>query len=97
MGTGWRQGGFASFLAGIGIFAGLVVGLGVAPMVLKITDQVGVRFLLAIGMLSLLIGLGQLLGSALGNASRGRMKTKSAQRIDSSTGAVMTALFASLL
>lgn len=97
MGTGWRQGGFASFLAGIGIFAGLVVGLGVAPMVLKITDQVGIRFLLAIGMLILLIGLGQLLGSALGHAIRDRMKTKSAQRIDSSIGVVLMALFSIVL
>ena len=60
--AGWRQGGFASLLSAIGIFAGLIVGLGVAPMVLQITDQVGIRFLLALGMLILLIGLGQLLG-----------------------------------
>lgn len=63
MGIGWRQGGFASLLAVIGIVAGLVVGLGVAPVVLNVTDQVAIRFLLAIGMLILLVGLGQLMGS----------------------------------
>lgn len=95
--AGWRQGGFASLLSAIGIFAGLIVGLGVAPMVLQITDQVGIRFLLALGMLILLIGLGQLLGSALGHAIRDRMRTKSGQRVDSSVGAVLMSVFSLVL
>ena len=97
MATGWRQGGFASLLSAVGILAGLIIGLGVAPMVLQITDQVGIRFLLALGMLILLIGLGQLLGSALGHAIRDRMKTKSGQRVDSSFGAVLMSVFSLVL
>jgi len=97
MGTGWRQGGFASLLAVIGIVAGLVVGLGVAPVVLNVTDQVAIRFLLAIGMLILLVGLGQLMGSALGHAIRDRMKTKSAQRVDSTFGAILMSVFTIIL
>lgn len=97
MATGWRQGGFASLLSAVGILAGLIVGLGVAPMVLQITDQVGIRFLLALGMLILLIGLGQLLGSALGHAIRDRMKTKSGQRVDSSFGAILMSVFSLVL
>ena len=97
MATGWRQGGFASLLSAVGILAGLIIGLGVAPMVLQITDQVGIRFLLALGMLILLIGLGQLLGSALGHAIRDRMKTKSGQRVDSSVGAILMSVFSLVL
>ena len=97
MGIGWRQGGFASLLAVIGIVAGLVVGLGVAPVVLNVTDQVAIRFLLAIGMLILLVGLGQLMGSALGHAIRDRMKTKSAQRVDSTFGAILMSVFTIIL
>ncbi|MDN6137833.1 MarP family serine protease [Corynebacterium sp.] len=97
MTSGWRQGGLASLLSAVGILAGLIIGLGVAPLVLQITDQVGIRFLLALGMLILLIGLGQLLGSALGHAIRDRMKTKSGQRVDSSFGAVLMSVFSLVL
>ena len=97
MATGWRQGGLASLLSAVGILAGLIIGLGVAPLVLQITDQVGIRFLLALGMLILLIGLGQLLGSALGHAIRDRMKTKSGQRVDSSFGAILMSVFSLVL
>ena len=97
MTSGWRQGGFASLLSAVGILAGFIIGLGVAPLVLQITDQVGIRFLLALGMLILLIGLGQLLGSALGHAIRDRMKTKSGQRVDSSFGAILMSVFSLVL
>ena len=97
MTSGWRQGGLASLLSAVGILAGLIIGLGVAPLVLQITDQVGIRFLLALGMLILLIGLGQLLGSALGHAIRDRMKTKSGQRVDSSFGAILMSVFSLVL
>ena len=97
MTSGWRQGGLASLLSAVGILAGLIIGLGVAPLVLQITDQVGIRFLLALGMLILLIGLGQLLGSALGHAIRDRMKTKSGQRVDSSFGAILMFVFSLVL
>lgn len=97
MTSGWRQGGLSSLLSAVGILAGLIIGLGVAPLVLQITDQVGIRFLLALGMLILLIGLGQLLGSALGHAMRDRMKTKSGQRVDSSFGAILMSVFSLVL
>lgn len=97
MTNGWRQGGLASLLSAVGILAGFIIGLGVAPLVLQITDQVGIRFLLALGMLILLIGLGQLLGSALGHAIRDRMKTKSGQRVDSSFGAILMSVFSLVL
>ena len=97
MAIGWRQGGISSSLAVIGIIAGLVVGLGVAPVVLNVTNQVGIRFLLAIGMLILLVGLGQLMGSAIGHSLRDRMKTKGAQRIDSSIGLVLMSVFTVVL
>src|SRR5690625_6796631 len=97
MTSGWRQGGLASLLSAVGILAGLIIGLGVAPLVLQITDHVGIRFLLALGMLVLLIGLGQLLGSALGHAIHDRMKTKSGQRVDSSFGAILMSVFSLVL
>ncbi|MDY3128305.1 MAG: MarP family serine protease [Corynebacterium sp.] len=92
--SGWRQGGFASILASSGIIAGLVVGIGLAPMVLGLTDNVGLRMLLAIGLLVLLVGLGQLLGGSIGHAVRDRMRRRSTQRLDSLIGSAFTSIAA---
>lgn len=89
--VGWRQGALAAVLAAVGIIAGLVLGTVVAPLVMGLTDQAAVRFLLAVGVLILLVGLGQLVGTSLGMALRDRMRTRSGQRVDSSIGAVFQA------
>lgn len=92
--VGWRQGALAAVLAAVGIIAGLVLGTVVAPLVMGLTDQAAVRFLLAVGVLILLVGLGQLVGTSLGMALRDRMRTRSGQRVDSSIGAVFQAVAA---
>lgn len=89
--VGWRQGALAAVLAAVGIIAGLVLGTVVAPLVMGLTDQAAVRFLLAVGVLILLVGLGQLVGTSLGMVLRDRMRTRSGQRVDSSIGAVFQA------
>ena len=89
--VGWRQGALAAVLSAVGIIAGLVLGTVVAPLVMGLTDQAAVRFLLAVGVLILLVGLGQLVGTSLGMALRDRMRTRSGQRVDSSIGAVFQA------
>ena len=89
--VGWRQGALAAVLAAVGIIAGLVLGTVVAPLVMRLTEQAAVRFLLAVGVLILLVGLGQLVGTSLGMALRDRMRTRSGQRVDSSIGAVFQA------
>lgn len=89
--VGWRQGALAAVLAAVGIIAGLVLGTVLAPLAMGLTDQAALRFLLAIGVLILLVGLGQLVGTSLGMALRDRMRTRSGQRVDSSIGAVFQA------
>ncbi|OFQ53189.1 MarP family serine protease [Corynebacterium sp. HMSC074H12] len=89
--VGWRQGALAAVLAAVGIIAGLVLGTVLAPLAMGLTDQAAVRFLLAVGVLILLVGLGQLVGTSLGMALRDRMRTRSGQRVDSSIGAVFQA------
>ncbi|KKO80522.1 MULTISPECIES: MarP family serine protease [Corynebacterium] len=92
--VGWRQGALAAVLAAVGIIAGLVLGTVVAPLAMGLADQAAVRFLLAVGVLILLVGLGQLVGTSLGMALRDRMRTRSGQRVDSSIGAVFQAVAA---
>lgn len=92
--VGWRQGALAAVLAAVGIIAGVVLGTALAPLAMGLTDQAAVRFLLAVGVLILLVGLGQLVGTSLGMALRDRMRTRSGQRVDSSIGAVFQAVAA---
>ena len=92
--VGWRQGALAAVLAAVGIIAGVVLGTALAPLAMGLTDQAAVRFLLAVGVLILLVGLGQLVGTSLGMALRDGMRTRSGQRVDSSIGAVFQAVAA---
>ncbi|STC74001.1 membrane-associated serine protease [Corynebacterium minutissimum] len=92
--VGWRQGALTAVLAAVGVIAGLVLGTVAAPAAMQLADQPAVRFLLAVGVLILLVGLGQLVGASLGAALRDRMRTRSGQRVDSSIGAVFQSVAA---
>lgn len=86
--SGWRQGAWSSVLSFVGIAAGLVLGTAAAPFVMALTEQVALRFVLALGVIVLLVGLGQIVGSALGTMVRNRMKARMQQRWDSAVGGV---------
>ncbi|MEJ5928752.1 MarP family serine protease [Corynebacterium sp. H128] len=90
--TGWRQGAFSSVLSTIGVILGLVCGAAAAPLVMSYTESTAFRFLLALGTVLLLIGIGNMLGGVIGGRLRQNMRTKSAQRIDSAVGSVFQVL-----
>lgn len=90
--AGWRQGFLSSGLSFIGVASGVVVGMAAAPLVMQLTDQVALRFLLAVGILILLVGVGQLIGSSIGGGLRNQMRTRSTQRVDSFFGAIFQAV-----
>ena len=88
---GWRQGAFASVLSTVGVVAGLVIGAALAPPVMQLTESVALRFLLGLGTIILLVGLGNLVGGMLGASLRERMRLRSSQTIDSTIGSLFTA------
>lgn len=90
--SGWRQGAFASVLSAVGVLAGLICGAAAAPFVMSWTDSTALRFLLALAVVILLAGLGNLTGGVLGASLRERMRLKSFLFVDSSVGAVFQAL-----
>ena len=94
--SGWRNGALAAVLASIGVGAGVVLGIAVAPAALRLVDQPSLRLLLLVGILVLFVGIGQLIGSSLGGSVRDRMKARTTQRLDSAVGAVFQA-FAALV
>ena len=94
--SGWRNGALAAVLASIGVGAGVVLGIAVAPAALRLVEQPSLRLLLLVGILVLFVGVGQLIGSSLGGSVRDRMKARKTQRLDSAVGAVFQA-FAALV
>ncbi|WP_165241334.1 MarP family serine protease [Corynebacterium lizhenjunii] len=95
--SGWRQGAWASVLGFVGISAGLVLGMVIAPSVMALTPQVVIRFLLGLGVVILLVGIGYLVGAGLGAAVRDRMRGRMQQRVDSLVGALFQLLAVALI
>lgn len=96
MWSGWRQGALASVFSTIGVVAGLISGAVLAPLIMSVTDSVALRFLLAIGTVILLVGLGNLVGGILGASMRDRFVWRKMRFVDSTFGAVFQA-FAALI
>lgn len=89
--SGWRQGAFTSVLSTVGVVAGLIIGAALAPPVMQLTDSVALRFLLGLGTIIMLVGLGNLVGGILGASVRDRMRMRASQTIDSAIGSVFAA------
>ncbi|WP_080793112.1 MarP family serine protease [Corynebacterium pacaense] len=90
--SGWRQGAFTSLLSTVGVVAGLIIGAACAPLLMGLTESTALRFLLAIGVVVLLVGLGNLIGAQLGVAIRDRIRFRSSRLLDSFVGAVFQGL-----
>lgn len=91
MWSGWRQGAIASVFSTIGVVAGLISGAVLAPLVMRLTDSVALRFLLAIGTVILLVGVGNLVGGLLGSSLRDRFVWRNLRFFDSACGSVFQA------
>ncbi len=94
--SGWRQGAFSSILSAVGVLAGIIIGLAVAPPVMGLTESLPLRMLLALGVVVLLASIGNLIGATLGGALREGMRMRASQAVDSAVGAVFQVLVALL-
>lgn len=90
--AGWRQGAFSSILSTVGVVAGLICGAALAPTVMGMTDAVALRLLLGLGVVILLVGIGNIVGGILGGALRDQIRWKTTMRLDSAVGSVFQAL-----
>lgn len=90
--SGWRQGAFTAVLSTVGVIAGLILGAALAPQVMQLTESVALRFLLALGTVVMLVGLGNLVGGLLGSSLRAGIRFKSQVVLDSIVGAVFQGL-----
>lgn len=94
---GWRQGAFSSILSSLGVIAGLIIGIALSPFMQQLTEEPAIKFLLVIGTLVLLIGLGNMVGGIIGGSLRNNLKLRRGLKIDSAIGAVFQAVMTLLV
>lgn len=85
---GWRQGAFSSVLSTIGVVAGLIIGLALSPFLQNVTEEPAIRFILVVGTIIVLMGLGNMIGGLIGLNLRNNLKMRTGLKIDSTIGAV---------
>ena len=87
--SGWRRGAIASALAFSGVVLGAVAGILIAPHLLVHIGEGRWRLIVGVGLVILLVVVGEMAGIVLGNAARGVLRSTSARAMDSGIGAVL--------
>jgi S1-C subfamily serine protease len=89
--SGYRQGFIVGSLSFVGFVGGVILGMLVAPPIVKaVVDSPGQQALLAIVIPFLTATLGQLLASSVGSALRSRVTWDSARSVDAVGGACVS-------
>jgi S1-C subfamily serine protease len=86
--AGYRQGFLIGFCAFAGFISGGLIGIFLAPKVVKIVHDQLSQAIFAVGLVLTLATIGQLLGSVAGTTMRNRLMWRPGHVIDASTGAV---------
>ncbi|MBL7284951.1 MarP family serine protease [Corynebacterium godavarianum] len=94
--AGWRRGVLASVFIAVGSVAGLIVGLLAAAYTLDFFSGRGLRVIIFLAVVVFFVGLGNLAGSAIGDALRGAQRWRPMRVLDSVVGALLQALAMSL-
>lgn len=90
--SGWRRGAVASALSFLGVLLGAVAGILIAPHVLTHVEAGRMRVLFGIGLIVVLVIIGEMAGVVLGSAARGWLRSPGARAVDSTVGAVLQAI-----
>lgn len=94
---GWRQGAFSACFAAVGASAGLVVGLVAAGLLVRVSDTTSLRLLLLLATVVTFVGVGNIVGAAVGATLRDRLRSKSTRRWDSAVGSLVQLLLAAVV
>ncbi|MFF5991112.1 MarP family serine protease [Prauserella flavalba] len=87
--SGARQGVVIALPAFLGVIAGAVVGIQLAPMIVDFFDHPAARVAFAVGTVVFLVALGETLGVWLGNKLKSRIRSPKLSGVDSTLGAVV--------
>jgi S1-C subfamily serine protease len=89
--SGWRQGVATAVLAFTGVLVGAVVGVRLAPVLIESVQSTAARAALGVGVVVLLVAVGQTAGVLLGRAVRASLTQKAVRTVDSALGSVVQA------
>jgi uncharacterized membrane protein required for colicin V production len=87
--SGARQGMVAAAASFIGVLAGAVIGVRIAPALIAGYDSPEVRVALGVSIVIVLVALGETLGVLLGRAVQRRIDGEAVRQVDSFLGAVV--------
>ncbi|AZA14557.1 Serine protease [Corynebacterium choanae] len=94
VGFGWRQGAIATLIDGLAVILGFVAALQIAPYVMAMVQTALLRWLIALSLLLFFTGIASVLGTAVSNRVRARMKHHSTMRQDKFVGMLVSPVVA---
>ncbi|MBK1785080.1 MarP family serine protease [Prauserella cavernicola] len=87
--SGARQGVVIALPAFLGVIAGAVAGIQLAPVIVDFFDHPAARVAFAVGTVVFLVALGETLGVWLGNKLKSKIRSPKLSGVDSTLGAVV--------
>lgn len=92
--SGARQGMVTAVASFVGVLAGAVLGVQIAPVLVEQFQSPELRVALGVTIVILLVALGETVGVWIGRAARGRIDGEGLRQVDSVLGAVVQGLAA---
>jgi S1-C subfamily serine protease/uncharacterized membrane protein required for colicin V production len=89
--SGWRHGMAVALLSFVGVIGGAIIGVQLAPVVAAHVDSPTARVMVSIGIVVLLVALGETTGVFFGRRVRDRIIGETSRRLDSTLGSVLQA------
>jgi S1-C subfamily serine protease len=90
--SGWRHGMAVALLSFVGVLGGAVLGVRLAPLLASSITNPNTRVVVSIGVVVLLVALGETTGVFFGRRIRDRIRGERTLAVDSSLGSVLQAL-----
>jgi S1-C subfamily serine protease len=90
--SGWRHGLAVALLSFVGVLGGAIIGVRVAPLVAQHVESPTARVMVSIGVVVLLVALGETTGVFFGRNIRDRITGENSLRVDATLGAAVQAL-----
>ncbi|OLT48443.1 acid resistance periplasmic serine protease MarP [Saccharomonospora sp. CUA-673] len=87
--SGARQGVLVALPAFLGVVAGALLGIELAPMLVDSFDEPAARVAIAVGTVVFLVALGETLGVLAGSQLKNRVRSPKLSSVDSTLGAIV--------
>ncbi|WP_028934149.1 MarP family serine protease [Pseudonocardia spinosispora] len=90
--SGWRHGLAVALLSFVGVLGGAIIGVKLAPLIAQSVEAPTARVMVSIGIVVLLVALGETTGVFFGRRIRDRITGEQSLRIDSTLGSILQAI-----